>query len=200
MMHRYKGGRGWEYDCDGRIVLERETKPARTRGEPVTMRTMLDEFGGELRESSALLRVDLASVMTIVALESVPVRRGSPSRDPRSYRWEPKPKDYSAGLMQTMSRTAEAMRKKYSLDVPEISETALYVPRTSILCGVAYLRHQADRYKTDDIMLLQAAYNAGGLYTTKKNEWNLRTHSPDRTARAAAWYNAALTVLGEGGL
>ena len=193
---RFKGGRGWRYDCDGMIVLERETEPARTRGEPVTMRTMLADFGDEMREASDLLDVDLANVMTIIALESVTSH--GVHRDPRSYRWEERVQDYSAGLMQTMSATAKQMRKKYTLPVAPISEPVLYVPRVSILCGVAYLRHQQDRYNTRDVMLLQAAYNAGSLLHTTRNEWHMRTHSPDRTERAAQWHNDALSVLNEG--
>jgi len=190
---RFNDGRGWIYREDGRIILEGDVKPPRTRGEPTTMRLMLADFGDDIFEAACLMRVDLPAVMAIIALESVTIK-GSLHRDPKSYRKEAT--DYSAGLMQTLSKTARAMRKKYDLDVLSISRESLCVPRVSILCGVAYLRDRADKFKTDDGMLLQAAYNAGGLYKSVKNEWHLRTYSPDRTERFAQWYNDALEVLG----
>ena len=198
-MNRHKGGRGWEYDCDGRIVLERETQPARTQGKPITMQGIWDDFGEHIEEAHGLFPVEptisRATIMAIIALESVRLP-GSHHRDPNSYRYEERIDDYSAGLMQTLSKTAIAMRKRYLLPVPPIQRAVLCDPRVSIIVGTAYLFRLADRYGTTDGMLLQAAYNAGGVYTSDKNEWNLRTYSPDRTERFAQWHNDALEVLG----
>jgi peptidoglycan LD-endopeptidase CwlK len=194
-MSRFNGGRGWEYDECGRIVLERETKPARTQGKPVTMRGIHDDFGSAITEAHEMLGVSRATIMAVIALESVRLP-GTHHRDPKSYRYEERIDDYSAGLMQTLSKTATAMRHRYALPVPKITRVSLYDPRTSILCGTAYLVRLSERWETTDGMLLQAAYNAGGVYESSKNEWRLRTYSPDRTERFAQWHNDALEVLG----
>lgn len=193
---RHEHGRGWLYDEQGDIHIERKVGIPRTNGAPKTMRLMLEDFGDEMREASDLLGVSMPVIMAIIALESVPIK-GSLHRNPMSYRWEARINDYSAGLMQTLSNTAVQMADKYELPVQKISKRTLYNPRTSILCGVAYIKHLSEKNKTEDGMLLQAAYNAGGIYTTSKNEWHLRTFSPDRTERFAQWHNDALAVLRE---
>ena len=193
---RHDHGRGWKYIDDGRILLEQDRSTARTSGEPTTMRLMLADFGDEMREASDLLGVSMPTIMAIIALESAPIK-GSLHRDPISYRWEARINDFSAGLMQTLSNTATAMSDKYELPIQKISKRTLYNPRTSIMCGVAYIKQLSEKNDTDDGMLLQAAYNAGGIYTTSKNEWHLRTFSSDRTERFAMWHNDARAVLNE---
>jgi len=193
-MIRFNDGRGWSYGCDGRITLEGDDEPARTGGEPLTMRTMLADFGGEIVEAHELFPdISIATIMAVIALESRRIPGGY-HRDAESYRWEARISDYSAGLMQTLSNTAARMRRKYTLPIPYIDRDSLCIPRVSILCGVAYLHDRANEYETTDGMLLQAAYNAGGIYKSTKNEWHLRTFSPDRTERFAQWHNDALSV------
>ena len=203
-MIRFNGGRGWEYDCAGRITLERETEPARTRGEPKTMRLMLSDFGVQIYEAHEMFpQVSLPTICAVISLEAARIRPGL-HLNPHSFRQEKN--DYSSGLMQTLSGTAKQMSKKYTLPVPYIDRESLTIPRVSILCGVAYLHDRAKRYRTldgmhkfgsTDGMLLQAAYNAGGLYKSQKNEWKIKTHGDDRTERFAQWHNDALAVLGE---
>ena len=194
-MRSFNGGRGWEYDCQGRITLEHEHAPARTKGEPKTMRLILSDFGTPIIEAHETFpQISVANICAIIALESARIRGGF-NRDPNSYRKEAR--DYSAGLMQTLSLTAMQMKSKYTLPIPYIDRESLCIPRVSILCGVAYLHDRANKYETQDGMLLQAAYNAGGVYKSSKNEWKLRTHGDDRTERFAQWHNDALAVLGE---
>ena len=192
-MNRFNGGRGWSYDCAGRIILEGDTKPARTGGEPLTMRTLLDDFGAAIVEAHDVFpQVSIATIMAVISLEAARIRPGL-HLNPHSFRQEKN--DYSSGLMQTLSGTAKQMSKKYTLPVPYIDRESLTIPRVSILCGVAYLHDRANEYETQDGMLLQAAYNAGGVYKSQKNEWKIRTHGDDRTERFAQWHNDALEVL-----
>ena len=194
-IRRFNGGRAWQYDSRGRILLEDEDQPARTKGEPITMRLILSDFGTQIQEAHELFpQISIATICAIIALESVRIRGGF-NRDPNSYRKEAR--DYSAGLMQTLSGTAMRMKAKYTLPVPYIDRESLCIPRVSILCGVAYLHNRSAEYETQDGMLLQAAYNAGGVYKSSKNEWKIRTHGDDRTERFAQWHNDALCVLNE---
>jgi len=192
---RFNGGRGWEYDCAGRITLERETEPARTRGEPKTIRLMVADFGSHIEEAHEMFpQVSVATICAVISLEAARIKPGL-HLNPHSFRQEKN--DYSSGLMQTLSGTAKQMSKKYTLTLPYIDRESLAIPRVSILCGVAYLHDRANEYGTTDGMLLQAAYNAGGVYKSQKNEWKIRTYGDDRTERFAQWHNDALAVLGE---
>jgi peptidoglycan L-alanyl-D-glutamate endopeptidase CwlK len=132
--------------------------------------------------------------MAVIALESVP-NKGRLHRDPNSYRWEARINDYSAGLMQLHSNTARQMVAKYELGVPGIDRETLCIPSVNIIIGATYLMHLGKRSKTSDGVLLQAAFNAGGVYFSAKNEWRLRTHAPDRTYRYMQWHNDAVEVL-----
>lgn len=184
---RHARGRGWAYQCDGTIKIEGIDGTPRTKGEPMTMRRLDTDYGEHIEEAAQLFNISNATIAAVIILESVPIK-GSFSRNPDSYRWEERLGEPSVGLMQTLVSTARAMDKHYHLGLKPNGHT-LKDPRTSILLGTAYLARQAERYDTTDGVLLQAAYNAGGVYTSKANEWKLRTHAPDRTERFIRWHN-----------
>lgn len=194
---RYRRGRGWRYECDGTISIERMSGTPRTKGEPTTMRRLETDYGEHIAEASERFGISTATIASVIILESVPIK-GSFSRNPNSYRWEERIQEPSVGLMQTLVSTARAMDKYYKLGLAPNGKT-LKDPRTSILLGTAYLARQAERYETTDGVLLQAAFNAGGVYYSKfskgpdgkpvPNEWHMRTHAADRTERFIKWHN-----------
>lgn len=192
---RHHGGRGWRYDEDGFIRIEDVRGIPRTHGAPKTMSTMLVEYGDILRGAAERFDLDLAGLMAIVALESVPVK-GTFSRNPASYRWEPRIEEPSIGLVQTLVSTAKGTNHDLQLGL-EVTEESLRDPLTSVTLGASYLTVLAEKANTRDLVYLQAAYNAGALYTTRKNRWNMRTNSPDRTENFIRWHNDALAVLRE---
>jgi soluble lytic murein transglycosylase len=77
----------------------------------------------------------------------------------------------AAGLMQVMPTTASlvAAHNKIAYRKP----IQLYSPQNNIHIGVAYLRHLADRF-SHNMILMAAAYNAG---PSQANYW-LKHHSP----------------------
>jgi len=192
---RHKGGHGWRILEDGSIEVEGEGVP-RTRGEPASMELLLDCHGIVIDATSCRFRIPKATIMAMIAKEAV--RRDGLYFEERSKRWEERLGEHSAGLMQTLVSTANAMERKFGLYGREIGIPDLFCPEVSIMLGVAYIRYQADRRGDVDPVLAQAAFNAGGVYETSKNRWNLRTHSPTRTDSFIAWHNDAIAVLEEG--
>lgn len=184
---RHRGGRGWRYQADGTIAIEGIDGTPRTKGEPVTMRTLDADYGEFIGCAALHFGVSPATIAAVIVLESVAIP-GTFTRDPTSYRWEERIQEPSVGLMQTLLSTAKMMDAKYKLGLKP-NKHSLKQPHTSIMLGTAYLATLAERYVTTDGVLLQAAYNAGGVYYTKKNEWRLRTFAADRTERFIRWHN-----------
>ena len=190
---RFRDGRGWQYESDGTISIEGMKGTPRTGGQPMTMRRLHLDYGELIEEASERFGISQACIAAVIILESVP-EKGSFARKPDSYRWEERIGEPSVGLMQTLVSTAKAMDRYYKLGLNPTAHT-LKDPRVSILLGTAYLARQAERYDTQDGVLLQAAFNAGGVYYSTKdaydtpNEWRLRTHKADRTERFIRWHN-----------
>lgn len=224
--HRYAGGVGWRQLDDGRIRLEggvhhtsEDLRPLvvtdadgciRTRGEPLTMRRLIADYGDLISCAAETFGVDAPTICAMIGIEALKLR-GSVSFDPFSLRdedgehfrdIESRPGRVSAGLMQTLLRTARQMADKHNLTtsfagtVDRLELGHLCVPEISIYLGTAYL---ADRDEAccceGDPILLVGAYNAGGLYRTNRNPWRIRTHQADRIPKFAAYYNDVLEVL-----
>lgn len=177
----------------------------RTRGEPVTMRTLWDDYGSAIEDACGHLGVDTCLVASMMCIEAVRVR-GTMHWDPRSLREEPgyvsdrdTPHRVSPGLMQTLLSTAEDMRVKYGLYPEPQDREDLFVAARSIMLGTAYLAHQIERYGTDDPVLMCGAYNAGSIRSTTKNRWHIRTYGEGRIDKMLAYYNdfRALQNTGE---
>lgn len=191
-------------DSDGAI---------RTRGAPATARTLLDEYGDRIEEAACAWQLPTSWVAAMVTIEAgrVPgtlsfdpisladedVRQGPQETPFHDYR--ARPHRVSAGLMQTLLSTAQQMLSTYgapftpsgprgALDLCDLT-----IPERSLWLGAAYMRHQADKFG-DDPLLLVGSYNAGKLAETDKNPWNLRTFGRDRVAKFAAYHNDILAV------
>lgn len=209
---QYRGGQRWLVQESGAIEVE-GAGVIRTGGEPLTQRRLLAQHGDAMREAGERFGVPLAWIMGMIPIEAWmnAHKDGGKVADTVSLRRE---KDYvsdaktpgevSAGLMQTLLATAQMMAKKHGLPIPT-SARDLYVPRTSILLGTAYMAHQMERYKAGvgghafDFVHLTGAYNAGSVIYDKEhgNPYRLITYSPTRTERGIRWHNDAIAVLAE---
>lgn len=204
----HDNGKRWRVRDDGRIEVQSEGTP-RTEGRPLTMATLAQDYGVAIRYAADIFDLEPALIAAMIAKESV---RESPDwwrMDPTSHRREPSGVE-SGGLMQTLLKTAQSMNDKYELfvdvvqdhngNVSEMPATLgmqdLLVPERSILLGAAYLRHLADSdgrhwdaAAGEDPVLLCAAYNAGGVYTSKRNPWKLRTYGTSRIDGFIEYFN-----------
>ena len=79
---------------------------------------------------------------------------------PQTLRQEPKLQDYSAGLMQTLTKTASSLLGK------NVTFRDLYDPATSIQAGIMYLAQQQQKYGGDGIEAILSSYNGGRPLTS----------------------------------
>ena len=203
----YRGGKEWRVTTSG--VETREGFP-RSKGDPISMYTLYKDYGYAI--DAAAERFDLPNylIMSILGIEATRVRDDRSHFDARSLRLEPgyisdakTPNKVSPGLMQTLISTAEWMNDKYDLyrtyegDREPLTREDLFIPSRSIMAGAAYLRYQADQCDMvmPDPVLLCAAYNAGSIRYTSKNDWHLVTYGEGRIDKCIEWYNDSLAVL-----
>jgi peptidoglycan L-alanyl-D-glutamate endopeptidase CwlK len=217
--HSKFGGQKWRYDKNG-VYIEKHAngeEPLRTRGEPITCRTIMELCAKEILAASQKYDVPMALIIMTIATETANYRKQG-FTGPRTFRWEPHVKvndvephdrgDYSAGPMQTMSTTARWVIRAQNLDYDPFEvaphyetvpappeEHPLYEYKNSIDIGTAVIKQRCDK-TGDDPILVAAAYNAGGIYESQQNDWKLRS-TGDHLDRAARWYGDALAVLKE---
>ncbi len=217
--HSQFGGQKWRYDPEG-VYLRNQAggkQPLRTPGDPVTCRTIWQLFARPILAASRAFGIQPAVIMMVIATETAFARKAG-FTGPLTFRWEANVQvtdvsparfgDYSSGPMQLLGTTARwVIRERgldyepfavspaleYGLDQPD--NLPLYNPATSIDIGAATIAHRLAK-TGDDPILIAAAYNAGGLYKSTKNDWGLRT-TGDHLNRSACWYGDACAVLKE---
>lgn len=218
---RHNGGRGWRVLADGRIAVEHGVEglgdlapyvydagdgALRTKGEPLTMRTLFAEHGQAVEQAADYFHLASSWVAGMVSIEAARMPgsrsfnvfslRDEDGRDLAGYRR--RPSRVSAGLMQTLMSTARYVASHYDLRLEFDGEPQkldlgdLCVPARSLMLGAAYMRYQADEACGEDPVKLVAAYNAGGIYETDRNPWNLRTYGRNRIPKFIAYHNDAL--------
>ena len=159
---RFKGGSGWRYLQDSRIVLEGGLADAsdalrpylevdtdgatRTRGEPRTMAVLLEEYGPAIVAASMHCHIPTAWIAGMIAIEAERLP-GTLSFDPISIRdedfaagdvgrelerYRERPHRVSAGLMQTLLATARAMNEEHQWFGDEGRLGAAYGPAGSL--------------------------------------------------------------------
>lgn len=177
----------------------------RTRGEPVSMRKMHAEHGEVIAEAAAHFGMPVIWVAGMASIEAV---GGHGMRwDSRSYRYEPRPDDFSGGFMQTMAATAEDERRKRFPTWPKITHGGqlpggsggshpLFDHRISALLGTAYMATQRERYG-DRPQEICGGYNAGRAKRSQENEFGIRTHGSNRFLKFCAFINDYAAVLDE---
>jgi hypothetical protein len=149
------GGVRWRVTADG-IILETETKPARTEGEPITVRRIWRDFGSIIEFVCLAWDVPMALVITTIAVESRGIVTASLAEpDGRT----------SIGLMQTLTGTASEVMGR------TVTARDLESPAISIEAGTRYIARSRKLTKFDPI-LVAAAYNAGSLRAPRAGDVN----------------------------
>ena len=178
------GGVRWRLTQAG-ILVEGETAPARTVGEPATVRRIWRDFGDIIKGVCAPLGVPAEVVVTTIAVESRGVIAATLHEpDGRT----------SVGLMQTLTETASQVMGR------NITAADLEKPEISIEAGTRYIASQRAKTQYDPI-LVAAAYNAGGIDPPRPgddNPWKLRC-TGDHLTRTKLYYNDAVAVAKEDG-
>jgi hypothetical protein len=198
--HSRFGGREWRVTSQG--IETRDKGYMRTKGDPVTMTTLWQDFGEYILYTSYELLVPIDMIAAMIPIEAL---RRDGHYDPRSLRKEPgyvsdieTPHRISPGLMQTLITTARAMARKYQLIDPGlVNREILFDPFYSILLGGAYIQHQIERYGPDPI-LIASGYNAGSVRKTDNNDWHLIAYGATRLDRYAAWFNDFIYAIDNG--
>ena len=191
-----EGKRWWWHDQTG-IVPIGQTESLRTRGKPVTLTRICNRFEPLFAKALEGTSIDAAMLAAVVATES--------GGDPNAERQEPKLKDRSIGLTQTLTATALGLAKRAGVLVPAKSlpkggellhwRAALRDPATSLRLAAVYLDAADQRWKCQgDPVLLYACFNAGGPYASHDNSWGLRAYGTALDA-FARWYGDACEVL-----
>ena len=205
--HTVLGGKNvWKVDYDGIRVSGEWGGARRTKGEPTTLRAIRRNYDGIIWKYAQQEKLEPWLLAAVIAIES-----GGRAEAERE---EPKIKDVSIGLMQTLTATAlgiagscddeghELRKLLPKVSVPHGGDLlawsqALCNPWTSISLGARYLRMQDDRFDCQgDPVLLYACYNAGSLRTSKKNDWGVVSYGKamDHFTR---WYGDAKFVYHE---
>jgi hypothetical protein len=173
------GGVRWRLTVDG-IIMENETHPERTVGEPVTVRGIWHDFGPIIKAACATLGVPAEIVVTTIAVESRGISNAS--------RTEPDNRT-SIGLMQTLIGTASEVMGR------EVTAQELETPEISIEAGTRYIAKNRGITRFDPI-LVATAYNAGSLQPPRPEDTNpFRLRSTgDHLIRTKLFYNDTVST------
>ena len=142
----------------------------RTRGQPITATRIWERWSEPINRLARAYRVPCALIVGTICIES----RGQEDavrEEPGFVSDEETPAKISAGLMQTLIKTARDTLQM-SLD-----RNWLLKGENSIQAGTAYIAEQS-RITGLDPPLVGAAYNAGALYQQNgaQNRWKLRQY------------------------
>ena len=168
------GGVRWRLMSDG-IIMENETHPERTVGEPVTVRRIWHDFGPIIKAACATLGVPAEIVVTTIAVKFSGIVKASLTEpDGRT----------SIGVMQTLIGTASEVMGR------TVTAQELETPEISIEAGTRYIAKNREVTKFDPI-LVAAAYNAGSLQPPRPEDTNpFRLRSTgDHLIRTKLFYN-----------
>jgi hypothetical protein len=168
------GGVRWRLTSDG-IIMENETNPERTVGEPVTVRRIWHDFGPIIKAACASHGVPAEMVVTTIAVESRGIVKAS--------LMEPDGRT-SVGLMQTLTGTASEVMGR------PVTGRELETPEISIEAGTRYIAKNREVTNFDPI-LVAATYNAGSLQPPRPEDTNpFRLRSTgDHLIRTKLFYN-----------
>lgn len=199
--------RAWKLTDEG-VLVENEDTERHTKGEPKTLRRIVDTFGDAIAEASELTGVPKQLIAAVIATESY----GKPDAE----RYEAHLNDWSIGLMQTLTGTAHALALqapaklqveglKAYLPIPKggsIDDWRILLgkPEVSIGLGAHYLARNNERWQLEfDPIFVYATFNAGSPQPPGAvgNEWGIHGAANGGVFDFfAAWYGDACAVYG----
>ncbi|MER9490824.1 N-acetylmuramoyl-L-alanine amidase [Mesorhizobium sp. M0320] len=220
------GTREWRYDERGLATRENGTVERQRWEQSLdTTRKIMECMGSELLAASTKHGIPPALLLMTVATETH-IYKADKFTGPKTFRWEahvenddvnpPTLGDYSAGPVQSLGTTARwIIRSKgtaFGLNYdpfavapvypakpnPKPANHPLYDFATNLDLGAAEIRIRLNKSGFDPI-LVAAAFNAGGLYSSAHSPWGLRAYG-DHLDRAAKWYGDACAYLIEIGI
>ena len=165
----------------------------RTPGKLVTVPRVWRDFGASICKYATQYNVPVELVVATICTES--------GGNPRALRIEPMWRDddstpdrVSAGLMQTVIRTARDTLADQSID-----RAALLDPDLSIRAGIAYIHQQRGITKLDP-PVVACAYNAGHpeAESGAANRWKMRQFpigTGEHADRFVTWFNDCAAFL-----
>lgn len=215
--HHMHDGQRWKVRTDG-VVIGSGNKVERTAGEPQTCRAIAQTFGRQIIDASLRFNIAPELILMTIATEAAAFR-SSGFTGPATFRWEshalvndspPEYRgDYSTGPMQVLAGSGRWVIRRQGLELDPFvhfpafreqpnrppEQLSAYQPNINILTGAAII---AQRWKKtgDDPVLVSAAYNAGGVYQSNKNDWHIRCHG-NHLDRAVRWLGDACAVISE---
>ncbi|MBW9114656.1 peptidoglycan-binding protein [Rhizobium cauense] len=154
-------------------------------GKPATVRDIWSKYGELCIRSAKQYGVPIELIVATIATES--------SGKPDVRRAEPKIRDESVGLMQTLVGTARDALGRQSINGDDLLDPAL-----SINAGTAYIAKQRGNTHFD-APLVAAAYNAGSLRkdAAEANRWRLLcypTGTGNHIDKFVTWFADAMRV------
>jgi Transglycosylase SLT domain len=181
--HHFPNGVAWALTPDG-IAID-GVKARGTPGEPSTVRKIWKSYGPLCASAARTEGVPVELIVATIATES--------SGYPNERRSEPKKRDESVGLMQTLVGTARAATGRQTLVGDDLLK-----PANSIDAGTAYIAGQRGSTHFDP-PLVAAAYNAGSIKrdNSEANRWKLVCHPPgtgQHVDRFVAWFSDCMKV------
>lgn len=200
----WQGGRRWRLTPDGVETRNPSGPPwrPRTGGEPVSVAVLMADYGDAFVAAARAFGIGVDVLVALACVEAAVLDDGI-GRDPRSVRRETgyesderTPNRVSYGLMQPLLSTARGVAHEIGLAKADLGPEELYDPQVSLMVAAAYLRSRWNRHGGDPV-LMQAAYNAGGVYPGD-TPFGLRTYSPGRTDKFLAFLNDFYAAMAEG--
>lgn len=174
------GGVRWRMDKDGYLLLEGDAKPARTVGEPITIRRIWRDWGGFIVSSCTKHAVPAEVVISLVAVESRGIATDTlVEPDKRT----------SSGLLQILTGTAADVVGR-PVTVDELKD-----PAFNIETGVRLIKSKS-KITAFDPILTASVHNAGGLYPPREqddNPFKLRS-TGTHLNRMRLYYNDTIFV------
>jgi len=203
---RRAGFNEWRHDSDGVYLRQNPTVPVRSNGSPVTCSMIMDEYASDIFRASITHGVPPEIIIMTIATETAMFRQVK-FTGPKTFRWEPRPRTYSAGPMQILATTARRVIREQGLgyDPDDVAPSfasepssrparlRLYEGDVNIDLGTAYIKGKLPETGLDPI-LVAAAYNAGSLKDTTANAWGL-VHHGDHLDRAGKWFGDACFLM-----
>jgi soluble lytic murein transglycosylase-like protein len=105
-----------------------------------------------------------------------------------AYRYEPKIKDASYGLMQVLLKSGQMITGNSKLTVAQLKD-----PTVNIMIGTKYIRDLIDKYGTQGMDAVYAAYNAGKPFKTKLGTY-VNQQYVDKIKKWHLYYKGGLAI------